>query len=267
MKAPNMLHMSLSLGESQGFLFELPTDAEDTPIGSLKYIHELKKRIKTTQEVVKHVTDQARAKQKNYYDHKAKVVKINVGDRVSVRILAFEGRHKIQDRYEQDAREVIGQPKIHIPVFDIMAKDGSIRRLHRNTTAGDAQNPLEHKSGEKEDIESTQKDTEQTSDEKATDSEEEMEATESQEPAEISETFTRAEPSSSHTDSNEETVSEETQAKQVEVNACTGTGLRKDTDDQPSRPSRAKQKPSWMTDYHVGQMSYKLLTHFFFQVF
>lgn len=83
------------------------------------YIEELKQSIKATQEVVNKVTEKARTKQSEYYDD-------------LVKILAFDGKHKIEDRFKQDSYTVVGQPNPEIPVFYVKSKDGSIKRLHRN---------------------------------------------------------------------------------------------------------------------------------------
>lgn len=39
------------------------------------------------------VKEKAQAKQKEYYDRKAKAVKIGVGDAVLVKIIAFDDKH------------------------------------------------------------------------------------------------------------------------------------------------------------------------------
>lgn len=115
------------------FLFETPTNESSSDLADPKtYVEELKQRIKSTQEAVKKISDQARSKQKHYYDRKAKAAQIKVGDTVLVRILAFEGKHKIEDKFEKEACKIIGQPNPDIPVFDVKSEDGSVRRLHRN---------------------------------------------------------------------------------------------------------------------------------------
>lgn len=49
-----------------------------------------------------------------------------------MKILAFEGKHKIADKFEEDIYEVIEQPRQEIPVFKIRSKNGVERILHRN---------------------------------------------------------------------------------------------------------------------------------------
>lgn len=99
---------------------------------TVTYIAELRKRMKTTQEIVKRTTDKARETQKLQYDKKAKAVKLIIGDKVLVKIVAFEGKHKIADRFEQETYEVIRQPIENIPVYEVRAPDGKVKKLHRN---------------------------------------------------------------------------------------------------------------------------------------
>lgn len=116
----------------------LPIDSMfDTPVQEVsnttkEYVEGLKKRMKTAQDIAQRVTEEARIKMKTVYDRKARAPKICVGDKVLVKILKFEGKHKIEDRYEDDIYTVVGQPNIQIPVFDVRSEDGTEKRLHRN---------------------------------------------------------------------------------------------------------------------------------------
>ena len=117
----------------------LPIDSLfDTPVQDVSnqttkdYIEGLKKRMKETQEIVNKVVEQARIKMKTGYDKKAKSAKISVGDKVLVKILKFEGKHKIEDKYEDTIYTVTSQPNTDIPVFDVKSDDGTEKRLHRN---------------------------------------------------------------------------------------------------------------------------------------
>lgn len=59
---------------------------------------------------------------------------MKIGDRVLVKIVAFEGKHKLADRWEQDPYIVIGQPNENKPVFVVKKENGEGRRrtLHRH---------------------------------------------------------------------------------------------------------------------------------------
>ena len=107
----------------------------DTPVQEVsnqtnkEYIEGLKNRMKTAQGIAQRVTEEARIKIKAVYGRKARAPKICVGDKVLVKILKFEGKHKIEDIYEDDIYTVVGQPNIQIPV---RPEDGTEKVLHRN---------------------------------------------------------------------------------------------------------------------------------------
>ena len=112
-------------------LFDTPVQKEANQT-TKDYIVGLKKRMKETQDLVKRVSDQARTRMKSGYDKKAGSARIKVGDKVLVKILKFEGKHKIEDKYEDNVYKVTGQPIQDIPVFDVQSDEGVIKRLHRN---------------------------------------------------------------------------------------------------------------------------------------
>lgn len=105
---------------------------ENTNQTTSEYIEQLKKRLESSREIVNRFTSLSRERQKDQYDKKAKASKINVGDTVLVKILAYEGRHKIADKFEEQPYTVTGQPNLDIPVFEVRSSDGITRVLHRN---------------------------------------------------------------------------------------------------------------------------------------
>ncbi len=80
------------------------------------YIQDLRERMSTTQEIVKKYTEASQKKQKTQFDKKAKASRVTVGDKVLVKILAFDGKHKIADKFEEEVFEVVKQPRDDIPV-------------------------------------------------------------------------------------------------------------------------------------------------------
>ena len=58
---------------------------------------------------------------------------IRIGDRVLVKIVSFNGQHKISDKWEDEPYIVFDQPDLNIPIFQIQKKTtkGKIRTLHR----------------------------------------------------------------------------------------------------------------------------------------
>ena len=79
-----------------------------------------------------------RERQKKNYDRKVKHVKIEVGDKVLVKRLAFDGKHKIQDKFEEEVYTVTEQPRQDIPFFTVRAPSGSERTLHRPPWLGES---------------------------------------------------------------------------------------------------------------------------------
>ena len=73
-------------------------------------------------------------RQKSNYDVRARAAILNVGDRVLVKIVTYDGKHKIADKWEDSPYEVISQPNKNIPVFKVKREDGEgrCRVLHRN---------------------------------------------------------------------------------------------------------------------------------------
>ena len=65
---------------------------------------------------------------------KAKAAKLEIGDRVLVKILAFDGKHKIADKWTKDIYIVTDIPNVNIPVYKVEREDGKggERMLHRN---------------------------------------------------------------------------------------------------------------------------------------
>ena len=112
--------------------FETGSECRTSTKDTKEYLDDLKQRIRATQEIVMKHTEKAQMKQKGQFDKKAKASKITVGDRVLVKILAFEGKHKIADKFEDSIYEVIEQPRHDIPVFKVKSEEGVEKTLHRN---------------------------------------------------------------------------------------------------------------------------------------
>ena len=73
------------------------------------------------------------ARHKGLYDKRCKGTELDIGVLVLVRKIAWKGKHKIQDRWESDEYQVIGQPNTGIPVHKVESVAGiRTRVLHRN---------------------------------------------------------------------------------------------------------------------------------------
>lgn len=99
-----------------------------------EYITSLQTRLKEAYKLASTKALASQRKQKNYYDLKTRGATLSVGDRVLVKVVAFEGKHKIADRWERGAYVVMRQPDESIPVFTVQREDGGgpMRTLHRN---------------------------------------------------------------------------------------------------------------------------------------
>ena len=84
---------------------------------TVEYLNDLKERIQTTQNIVKKHSEVAQQKEKYQFDKKAKASRITIGDQVLVKILAFEGKHKISNKFEEELYEVVYQPTPDIPIL------------------------------------------------------------------------------------------------------------------------------------------------------
>ena len=74
-------------------------------------------------------------KQKNrdYYNRKVRGATLETGDRVLVKECAFEGPHKIKDKWSEDIFIVLDKPHSEMPVYRVRPESGGrIRTLHRN---------------------------------------------------------------------------------------------------------------------------------------
>lgn len=97
-----------------------------------EYILDLQNTMEKTFDIVQKATEKSRTKQKVQCDKKAKANKLHVGDHVLQRILAFDGKHKIADKFEEIVYVIKSQPNQDIPVFVILDKDGRQKTVHRN---------------------------------------------------------------------------------------------------------------------------------------
>ena len=99
-----------------------------------QYVESLRTRLASAYELANKMADQARVNQKSNFDKKARAATINENDRVLVRTLAFEGKHKLADKYEDQVYIVVEQPNREIPVFVVKPENGQgkPKTLHRN---------------------------------------------------------------------------------------------------------------------------------------
>ena len=73
-------------------------------------------------------------KSKQLYDRKVSASKLETGDRVLVRLVGHQGKHKLADRWEELPYRVLIIPNPDLPVYEIQREDGQgpLMELHRN---------------------------------------------------------------------------------------------------------------------------------------
>ena len=99
-----------------------------------KYIEDLRQRLENAYEIANTAIKNNQGRQKFNYDMKVKGVSLHVGDRVLVKVVSFDGKHKIADKWEDQPYIIKEQPNKDIPVFKVQREDGQGRCkvLHRN---------------------------------------------------------------------------------------------------------------------------------------
>ncbi len=98
-----------------------------------KFVESLREKLNEAYQIATAEADKASRHQKKMYDRRARDVVLDINDRVLVRRLAFEGRHKLADRWEETPYVVQKQPDASIPVYVVRSEAGGRERtLHRN---------------------------------------------------------------------------------------------------------------------------------------
>ena len=81
------------------------------------YVSDLKKSLAASYELASSKTKLAQQRQKKGYDLRCRGAVVECGDRVLVKIVAFDGKHKISDKWENDPYIVLDQPNPEVPVY------------------------------------------------------------------------------------------------------------------------------------------------------
>ena len=103
-------------------------------IWKLCYAEAMQKKLQDAFKLANKENECARQKQKMYYDRRVFGAAPQVGDRVLVKRHQFSGKHKLEDRWEEKVKVIVGQDNMDIPVYRVKAEDGTgkERILHRN---------------------------------------------------------------------------------------------------------------------------------------
>ena len=107
--------------------FGLKRGNQKSPPSKSTYVTQLRRRLRFAHKKAKQVADRQQVRHKGLYDC--------IGHRGSSpsQETAWKGRNKIQDRWESDEYQVIGQPYPGIPVYKVKCiAGGKTWVLHRN---------------------------------------------------------------------------------------------------------------------------------------
>ncbi|XP_069125411.1 uncharacterized protein [Argopecten irradians] len=81
-----------------------------------KYVSSLRDNLKKSYDLARQYNSVASEHQKRNYDKRARATTLQEGDRVLVRIMAFEGKHKdCRNKWEDDDYVVVRQPNMDVP--------------------------------------------------------------------------------------------------------------------------------------------------------
>ena len=119
----------------------LPVDVEfgihkignDVSFSKSKFIDRLHKRLGHAYRKARTFAGKESDRQKVLFDRKSKDLRLEPGDIVLVRKTAWQARHKIQNKWEEDDYVVISQQNVDIPVCRVRnVVSGQEKTLHRN---------------------------------------------------------------------------------------------------------------------------------------
>ena len=97
------------------------------------YVAKLKDRMASAFSVASSEAKRIAAKNKDQYDQKVRYSKLEVGDRVLVRKVGIQGKHKLADKWNSEVFIVHSIPNAEVPVYKVKSISGKgIRTLHRN---------------------------------------------------------------------------------------------------------------------------------------
>ena len=105
--------------------FGLQRGSQKGSLGESSYVSQLGRRLKFTHNKAKQMPKRQQARHKGLYDQKCRGAELEVGDLVLVKQTAWKGRHKIQDRWEDDEYQVVEQPTPGVPVYAVKSIAGA----------------------------------------------------------------------------------------------------------------------------------------------
>ena len=98
-----------------------------------KFIADLEDRLEYSYKLACRNAEKSSAKQKKHYDRTVRNTQLEPGDQVLVKKTAFQGKHKLANRWESEPYIVVSRPNPDVPVYRLRREDGTRERmLHRN---------------------------------------------------------------------------------------------------------------------------------------
>ena len=136
----------------------LPVDlllGSEPPQSSIAYssfVDSMKQRLKYSYDLASQRSKDAQKSQKRIYDLRTRGNVLYPGDRILVRQVAFQGKHKIADKWQDTVYVIVSQPNPDIPVYrvrpEMVSDSRSDKVLHRNMLLPIGSIPCNHeKSG------------------------------------------------------------------------------------------------------------------------
>ena len=107
-------------------------ESEGPSVG--KYVDNLRKRMDCAYKLASEKSGKLDARNKDKHDNRLKDNTLEPGDRVLVRNVGVQGKHKLGDKWGKYPYIVVSQPNPEIPVFKVRPENGigRERTLHRN---------------------------------------------------------------------------------------------------------------------------------------
>ena len=109
------------------------TNTEEAAKDYDTYVTNLKSCLTKSYELVSSKSKSSQLHQKKHYDKRVHEGVVQPGDHVLVKVVAWEGKHKIADRWEDELYTVLKQSNPDIPVYVVQRedKDDPKQTLHR----------------------------------------------------------------------------------------------------------------------------------------
>ena len=99
-----------------------------------EFANSLQKKFEKVYSLVETNIQKAGRHQKKGYDKKMRGAVPQIGDRVLLKRVGFTGKHKLENRWEEEVYVILEQPHENIPVYRIQREDGKgrVKTVHRN---------------------------------------------------------------------------------------------------------------------------------------